>query len=93
MGAIAALASRFPDAVWDAVFTELCAVRELSVSTVPRAEAGDDHDEEDVKEDERTWRDPSAHKLRCAVRAWLDDDVCRRAAILVRVSGRKIDNY
>ena len=45
---------------------------------------GDDGDDEEVMEEERTWRDPSAHKLRVAVGKWLRDDHQRK--VIIRVS-------
>lgn len=37
-----------------------------------------------VNEDERTWRDPSAHKFRTAVNRWLRGDMARLGLIKVR---------
>jgi U3 small nucleolar RNA-associated protein 20 len=39
--------------------------------------------DDDINEDERTWRDPSAHKLRSAVGKWMRDDHQRRLIIHV----------
>lgn len=44
----------------------------------------DREDDEEPMEEERSWRDPGAHKIRSAVGKWLRDDNCRM--IIIRVS-------
>jgi hypothetical protein len=46
-------------------------------------DAADDADE--VRESERSWRDPSAHRIRSALAKWCADDAFRMQ--LVRVCG------
>jgi U3 small nucleolar RNA-associated protein 20 len=48
----------------------------------PSSEAEDKDDE--IDEEERTWRDPSAHKLRSAVGKWMKED--HRRQEIIRVS-------
>ncbi|KAK7030946.1 U3 snoRNP protein [Paramarasmius palmivorus] len=70
--AIAEHAERFGDTTWNLLFQE---VQEASRSSNSEAMGGDVVDEgenKDVWEEERSWRDPSAHKLRVAVMEWLD---------------------
>ena len=43
----------------------------------------DEREDEDVWEEERSWRDPSAHKLRVAVAHWMDEDYHRRQYVKV----------
>ena len=51
----------------------------------------DDPDGDDeIMEEERTWRDPSAHKLRSAVGKWMRDDHQRKD--IIRVSKRALTN-
>ncbi|KAJ7756392.1 armadillo-type protein [Mycena maculata] len=78
-GALAQMAQRFGDEVWGLVFQEL----QVFYSAEPPGddvglgeamaddteETGDE--EKDPWEEERTWRDPSAHKLRGIVTKWL----------------------
>jgi len=42
--------------------------------------------DDEVVEEERTWRDPSAHKLRAAVGRWSRDDHQRRKIIRVSLT-------
>ncbi|KAF8883245.1 armadillo-type protein [Infundibulicybe gibba] len=67
-GALALLSQRFGDLVWDLVFGEL--------KTLAEAEDGQaiDEDPSDPWEEERSWRDPSAHKLRSVIFNWLGGD-------------------
>lgn len=90
--ALASLSVRFGDAVWQLMFGELRAVSQMSgvdlgvpawMGIVSFSD-GDDGDDEEVMEEERTWRDPSAHKLRAAVGKWLRDDHQRK--VIIRVS-------
>lgn len=80
--ALASLSERFGDVVWRLLFDELKGLY-LNVkpndTTIPSWMDNDTEDQRngnanDPWEDERTWRDPSAHKLREIVVKWLDDD-------------------
>ncbi|KAJ7931499.1 armadillo-type protein [Mycena leptocephala] len=73
-GALAQMAQRFGDEIWRMVFQEL---QTLYSNSPPRddvqLEQIDDGDEdEEPREEERTWRDPSAYKLRSVVGKWLN---------------------
>ncbi|KAL0061427.1 U3 snoRNP protein [Marasmius tenuissimus] len=79
--ALESLSRRFGDAVWDLLFGELNRLTEGS-TVVLNADDEDADNEEEVRsaesdddpwEDERSWRDPSAHKLRLAVIQWNDN--------------------
>ncbi|TDL22984.1 hypothetical protein BD410DRAFT_769374 [Rickenella mellea] len=50
---------------------------------------------DDPREEERSWRDPSAYKIRVAVKAWTSMDSCRSAIIQEQVSSDRLDlsNY
>jgi U3 small nucleolar RNA-associated protein 20 len=68
------MAQRFGDEIWRMVFQEL---QTLYSNSPPRddvqLEQIDDGDEdEEPREEERTWRDPSAYKLRSVVGKWLN---------------------
>ena len=51
-----------------------------------------DEDEEldSISEQERTWRDPSAHKMRLSTSKWLRGEMARRG--IIRVSINLIDD-
>ncbi|CAA7260357.1 unnamed protein product [Cyclocybe aegerita] len=94
--ALAFLGQRFGDLVWRLLFDEVKKIEEGAyialcheLSPSPSQERGqegvdsDGHpdDVDDPWEEERTWRDPSAHKVRSIVNAW-DDPQSTRAKIL-----------
>lgn len=82
--ALAALSGRAPDAVWTMVFGELKGIDEAGASGSLPAWVSDAREEEDdVNEEERTWRDPSAHKFRVALGAWTSYAACQNAIIEV----------
>ncbi|KAI0364814.1 hypothetical protein BV20DRAFT_955431 [Pilatotrama ljubarskyi] len=92
--ALSALSTRFGDLVWDLLFREL---QDASVATKDAAsepgwvkegvkEAGDD-----VWEDERSWRDPSAHKVRSVLAKWLDHSAAENAIIESQITGDRFD--
>lgn len=88
--AIGNLAGRWGDLVWGLVFNELKAVTEGEEKEGENLEVGQQVQDEDVEEDEvneqeRSWRDPSAHKFRVAVRHWVDDGYHSRAFAKVSV--------
>jgi U3 small nucleolar RNA-associated protein 20 len=81
------LSGRCGEIVWRVVFGELKAVIGSSnVENVPDwtkdidDEAGD---ADEVRESERSWRDPSAHKIRCVLAKWCGDDTFRTQLIRV----------
>ncbi|KAF9555058.1 hypothetical protein CPC08DRAFT_643460 [Agrocybe pediades] len=90
--ALASLGQRFGDLVWRTLFEELRKVTTPLLSSVvdsmQPAFSGMDNevvgDDEDVfalwdpQEEEKTWRDPSAHKLRSIVIVWDDPEAERR---------------
>lgn len=84
--ALSMLAGRFGDLVWDLLFRELQAA---SAATKDAALApawvqeGSEEAGDDVWEDERTWRDPSAHKMRTVLARWLDHTSAEHAIIQV----------
>jgi U3 small nucleolar RNA-associated protein 20 len=75
--AIASLSQRFGDLVWDIVFNELRFSSEIQeMAPAPLwavTELPEPHADSDTWEEERSWRDPSAHKLRKTVARWLDE--------------------
>ncbi|KAK7033108.1 DRIM domain-containing protein, partial [Favolaschia claudopus] len=73
-GALAQMAQRFGDDVWSIVFEELRMLYSSSTQHVPQEhiDAEQRPIDNDPREEERSWRDPSAHKLRSAVRKWFN---------------------
>jgi U3 small nucleolar RNA-associated protein 20 len=92
-GAIASLAERFPETVWELVFGELEAVQtsakqggpDWCVASGSKTEGVNAlvDEVEEANEQERSWRDPSAYKLRAVVKSWLSDEKCRKNVIEV----------
>jgi U3 small nucleolar RNA-associated protein 20 len=80
-GALSSLASQFGEVVWALLFAELKGLDpggdRIRSSANPNWMADVDGDgtpeEQDGWETERTWRDPSAHKLSGVVRKMWDD--------------------
>jgi len=88
--AISSLSQRFGDLVWELLFAELQALsdpaqvqQEEEGRNHPGKGGAEDEDEDSVNEDERSWRDPSAHKLRVAVGHWLDEGYPTRQFVKV----------
>lgn len=76
-GALSSLSERFGDLVWSLLFHELRSLgQDQDVGSSPNwmdNEQENPTDENDPWEEERSWRDPSAHKFRGVVVKWLDD--------------------
>ncbi|KAA1470494.1 hypothetical protein DENSPDRAFT_774855 [Dentipellis sp. KUC8613] len=71
--ALSSLSERFGDAVWNIVFEELRAVQlGEGEKTGPEwlSSLGEREEFDTIWEEEHTWKDPSAHKLRIAVGKW-----------------------
>ncbi|THH26353.1 hypothetical protein EUX98_g7834 [Antrodiella citrinella] len=86
--ALAQLSHRFGDLVWRLVFAEVRKVTETeSTYSAPSwmSELSDE-DLDPISETERTWRDPSGHKLRTAVALWMRGDAAHRAVVHVSLS-------
>ncbi|KAJ3554433.1 hypothetical protein NM688_g3115 [Phlebia brevispora] len=80
--ALAALSTRFGDEVWDLLFMELQGGLSTATSEpIPHWMKMDDEEQDDIREDERTWRDPSAHKFRVAINKWIRGDMAHSALI------------
>jgi len=85
MKALSELSTRCDPVVWSAVFEDLRRLSEdqcLELSPEWAKESLDD-DGDDIQEEERTWQDPSAHKMRVAVSSWTNDRIPRRRVIKV----------
>jgi U3 small nucleolar RNA-associated protein 20 len=80
------LSGRCGETVWRVMFEELRAVIDLSnVDSVPdwTKDSNGAGNADEVRESERSWRDPSAHKIRSALANWCVDDTFRM--LLIRV--------
>ncbi|KAI0667027.1 armadillo-type protein [Trametes maxima] len=83
-GALSALSKRFGDLVWNLVFQELQHASSNTgddTSDLAWIKEGAEEAGDDVWEDERSWRDPSAHKMRVVLARWLDHSAAERAII------------
>ncbi|TFY61376.1 hypothetical protein EVJ58_g4545 [Rhodofomes roseus] len=90
--ALSILAERFGDLVWGLLFAEVQVatgdqLMDIAPGWVHEGEAIDD----DISEEERSWRDPSAHKMRIATRKWSFGDATKRAVIQDQDTGDRFD--
>jgi len=83
--ALSSLAQRFGDVVWDIIFSELQQPQGAYQNPEWMTTNEDNGSEMDPWEDERSWRDPSAHQLRGVVVRWLDRHHQRKIIISVRI--------
>jgi U3 small nucleolar RNA-associated protein 20 len=78
-GAISSLADRFGDTVWQLLFHEIKQLRpgsvgsSHSISTEEHQGLDNQAQLDDIWEEERSWRDPSAHQIREVVAKVIDD--------------------
>jgi U3 small nucleolar RNA-associated protein 20 len=90
---IALVGERCGETVWRIVFDELaCAARPGDDEPRPAwmVPASTDHDVDDVREEERSWRDPSAHRVRSSVMVWNGSAELRWKSTRVRMVSREI---
>ena len=89
--ALGSLSQRFGDVVWRLLFAELQGISREQQSPSSWPEKGQEESEESNNEDpweeERSWRDPSAHKLRSVVVQWSNSEFAKRQ--LCKVSSPK----
>lgn len=70
--ALSSLAQKFGDVVWNIIFSEL--QQPQGANQIPDwlTATKDDQNVMDPWEEERSWRDPTAHRVRGAAVSWLD---------------------
>ena len=86
MKALSELSTRCDPVVWSAVFEDLRRIsegRSLELLSPEWAKEPLSGDGDDIQEEERTWQDPSAHKMRVAVFSWTSDRVPRQKIVKV----------
>ena len=86
MKALSELSTRCDPVVWSAVFEDLRRLSEgQSLKASPEwSEESLSDDGDDIQEEERSWQDPSAHKMRVAVSSWTSTRVPRQKIVKVR---------
>ncbi|OSX61435.1 hypothetical protein POSPLADRAFT_1144486 [Postia placenta MAD-698-R-SB12] len=91
--ALSLMSERFGDLVWRLLFQELqgSATGEGLYSPPSWITNASDVDGDDVWEEERTWRDPSAHKLRSAISRWLGHHSTQHSIIQDQNTGDRFD--
>ncbi|KAH9921372.1 armadillo-type protein [Amylocystis lapponica] len=91
--ALSALSGRFGDLVWRLVFEEVQVASAASPARVrPEWMTEESEAESDpISEDERTWRDPSAHKMRLCCGEWGRHDGAKRAVIQAQTVDDRFD--
>ncbi|KAI0262194.1 armadillo-type protein [Gloeopeniophorella convolvens] len=89
------LSDRCGDIVWRVLFEELgTVVTPTDENDVPEWMQGvddEDADLDDIRESERPWRDPSAHKVRGVLAKWRVDNACRTQLIRDQRSEDRFD--
>ncbi|KAI0045527.1 hypothetical protein FA95DRAFT_1561038 [Auriscalpium vulgare] len=94
---VAAVAQRCGDVVWRVLLAELrgaIGVEAGSSASQPEwvKEASEEEEDRDtIREDEKTWRDPSAHKVRGALSSWLQSGSARQQLIRAQRSRDRFD--
>ncbi|KAI0937862.1 hypothetical protein AcW1_003904 [Taiwanofungus camphoratus] len=85
---LSTLSGRFGDLVWRLLFDELQAASGASGDTLAPewSKSIAEGDGDDIWEDERSWRDPSAHKMRSVFARWCCDDTTQRAVIQAQIA-------
>ncbi|TFY83749.1 hypothetical protein EWM64_g255 [Hericium alpestre] len=74
--ALASLSPRFGDLVWKIMFDELQAIQTTEGETIPSwlSDCESSGTRDGIWEDERSWRDPVAHKTLCILARWIRDN-------------------
>ncbi|GJE97349.1 DRIM domain-containing protein [Phanerochaete sordida] len=90
--ALATIAERFGDLTWNLLFEQLktASLNHLSDSA-PGWMDVDDSDQDSISEQERSWRDPSAHKLRSSVGKRLQGYAAKIAIVKAQVVHDRFD--
>ncbi|KAI0764301.1 armadillo-type protein [Trametes elegans] len=92
--ALSVLSNRFGDLVWTLLFQEMQdagSATKDAASPPGWVKEGTQLAGDDVWEDERTWRDPSAHKIRTVLAKWLDHIFAEHAIIESQITGDRFD--
>ena len=83
--ALALISQASGENVWNMVFEQLSNIESTAkVFVRPLWDSDEEHLGDDINETEKMWRDPSAHKLRIAVRRWISYKICVNQIIEVR---------
>ncbi|KAF9461849.1 armadillo-type protein [Collybia nuda] len=94
-GALSSLSMRFGDVVWGLLFRELQSLEggQEWDRTPPWMENGQDIEEDanDPWEEERSWRDPTAHKFRSVIIKWVDDEYAKTELVKALSSKERFD--
>ncbi|KAL6304961.1 armadillo-type protein [Sparassis latifolia] len=91
--AMSTLSRRFDDVVWRLVFQELQAASSSSDSSTGPTWLKEDiqSDEDDIWEEERSWRDPSAHRARLVLNKWGRNDGANRTIVKAQLVDDRFD--
>jgi U3 small nucleolar RNA-associated protein 20 len=86
--ALARLAGSYGERVWALIFSELQILVHPVPLDIPTWLSGsyEDEDQDGIHEEERSWRDPTAHKLLCITGGWRRDDARTVEVIQVIIS-------
>ncbi|KAG1832880.1 armadillo-type protein [Suillus subalutaceus] len=89
--ALSSLAQKFGDVVWNIIFSEL--QQPQGANQIPDwlTATKDDHSDMDPWEEERSWRDPTAHQVRGAAVSWLDKFHHRKIIISEQKASDRFD--
>ncbi|KAG1831616.1 armadillo-type protein [Suillus variegatus] len=89
--ALSSLAQKFGDVVWNIIFSEL--QQPQGANQIPDwlTATKDDQNVMDPWEEERSWRDPTAHRVRGAAVSWLDTFHHRKIIVSEQKSSDRFD--
>lgn len=89
--ALSSLAQNFGDVVWNIIFSEL--QQPQGANQIPDwlTATKDDQNVMDPWEEERSWRDPTAHRVRGAAVSWLDTFHHRKIIVSEQKSSDRFD--
>ncbi|TCD65551.1 U3 snoRNP protein [Steccherinum ochraceum] len=92
--ALATLSQRFGDQIWKLIFEEVRQASEGESSYSSPSWMSDlpDGDLDPISEDEKTWRDPSAHKLRSSITLWTRGSAAERAIVQAQIVSDRFDS-
>ncbi|KAL4261563.1 Small subunit processome component 20 [Pleurotus pulmonarius] len=94
-GALATLSDKFGSQIWAILLEELTSL--VSTTNDTRESPGENQNESEADdpsdpwEEEKMWRDPSAHKMRGVMAQWMNEDWHRTGALTVMTPNARFD--
>ncbi|KAG5642515.1 hypothetical protein DXG03_002616 [Asterophora parasitica] len=94
--ALSSLGERFGDLVWRLLFQEVQVLGEghdvgNSPGWMSKGRENEEGSDDDPWEEERSWRDPTAHKFRSVIVKWLDDKYAESELVKAQSHTERLD--